>query len=50
MAAVRLAGLVQDLLNAWAAVGVAAVPMDLDNLPGQACIFLGARAGLGLAF
>src|ERR1039457_1982693 len=44
-----VAGLSQDHLNARAAVGLAAVPMDLDNLLEQACIFLGSWAGLGLA-
>src|ERR1700678_2533864 len=36
-------------LNAWAAVGLAAVLMHLDNLLGQPLVFLGAWAGLGLA-
>ena len=44
-----VAGLAQGHLNAGAAIGLAAVPMDLDNLLDQARIFLGAWAGLGLA-
>jgi hypothetical protein len=44
-----VAGLSQDYLNARAAVGLAALPMDLDNLLEQARILLGPWAGLGLA-
>ena len=44
-----LAGLAQLRLNAGAAIGLAAVSMDLDNLLDQARIFLGAWAGLSLA-
>src|SRR5208283_4657860 len=45
----NVASLAQRLLNTGAAVGLAALLMNLDNLLGQALIFLGARAGLGLA-
>jgi hypothetical protein len=44
-----VAGLSQDHLDARAAVGLAAVLMDLGNLLEQARIFLGAWAGSGLA-
>src|ERR1022692_4914307 len=44
-----VAGLAQDHLNARAAVSLAALPMDQDNLLEQARIFLGPWAGLGLA-
>src|ERR1017187_2858047 len=44
-----VAGLLQDYLNARAAVSLAALPMDLDNLLEQTRIFLGPWAGLGLA-
>ena len=44
-----MAGLVQRHLNAGAAVGLAALLVNSDNQKGQARIFLGARAGLGLA-
>ena len=49
MATISVAGLAQGHLNARAAVGLAAVLMDLDSLLEQARIFLGARAGPGLA-
>jgi len=46
---ISVAGLAQRFLNAGAAVGLAAVLMNLGNLLGQALIFQGARTGLGLA-
>jgi len=49
MATMSAASVAQCLLNARAAIGLAAVLMDLDNLLGQPGIFLGARSGLGLA-
>ena len=49
MAAISVAGPAQRFLNAGAAVGLAALLMNLDDLLGQAPIFQGARAGLGLA-
>src|SRR5450432_1297497 len=49
MAAMSAASFAQYFLNAWAAVSVATVLMDLDNLLDQLGIFLGARAGLCLA-
>src|ERR1039457_6114328 len=45
----RAARFAQFLLNAWAAVSLAAVLVDLDNQLDKARIFLGARAGLRLA-
>ena len=44
-----VASLAQDHLNAGAAVGLAALFMDPDNLLNQTRICLGARAELGLA-
>ena len=49
MAAISVAGLAQGFLNAGAAVGLAALLMNLDDLLGQTFVFLGARAGPGLA-
>src|ERR1039458_9996975 len=49
MAAISMAGFVQRHLNAGAAVGLTALLVNPDNQKGQARIFLGARAGLGLA-
>ena len=49
MATMSAAGLALHLLNAWAAIGLATVLVDLDNLLNEPGIFLGARAGLGLA-
>ena len=48
MATISVARFVQRHLNAGAAVGLAAVLVDLDNLKSQTRIFPGARAGLGL--
>ena len=48
MATISVAGFVQRHLNAGAAVGLAALLVDLDNQKSQARIFPGARAGLGL--
>src|SRR5208283_4541976 len=45
----NVASLAQGFLNAGAAVGLAALLMNPDNLLGQTLIFQGARAGLGLA-
>jgi hypothetical protein len=44
-----MAGFGQRPLNAGAAVGLAAVRVDLKDVLGQAHIFLGARTGLDLA-
>src|ERR1039457_5667297 len=49
VATMSVAGLSQDYLNARAAVSLAALPMDLDNLLEQTRIFQGPWAGLGLA-
>src|ERR1035438_5081837 len=49
MATISVTGLVQRHLNAGAAVGLTALLVNPDNQKGQARIFLGARAGLGLA-
>ena len=49
MPTISVAGLFQGHLHARAAVGLAALLMDLDNEQSQARIFPGARAGLGLA-
>src|ERR1035441_1541925 len=49
MATISVTGFVQCRLHAGTAVGLAALLVDLDNQQSQARIFLGARAGLGLA-
>src|ERR1039458_10309426 len=49
MATISVTGFVQRHLNAGAAVGLTALLVNPDNQQGQARIFLGARAGLGLA-
>src|SRR5208283_1797404 len=49
MATMSAASVAQCLLNARAAIGLAAGLMDLDNLLDQPGIFPGARSGLGLA-